>query len=340
MNTKDVHTLMKVLSLFDGIAVARQALEDARIPVAKYYSSEIDIDAIKIAQYNWFSRRFISLGDITRIDSSVYKDIGKIDLLIGGSPCQDLSKVGKQAGLGPGTRSSLVHEYARILNELKPTWFILENVEGMKQDWKDIISGLVGVQPIRINSCFFTPQLRKRLYWTNIPNVKDLILPSGNTPPLPNRSIRYILQSAATIDNKYYPDPNKKWFPIDSQMKWSREGTRQMNPSKESGGRQPFYFNRVYDVDGRCIALTQWSNRLWIWDSQLTANEIRRLTPVECERLQGLPDNYTQARGGRYARKYGSSTIKWKNAPDTLRYKVLGNSFTAPVIQHLLEHIP
>lgn len=160
---------MRVLSLFDGISGGRVALERAGIPVEKYYASEIDKYAIQVAQKNYPDT--IQIGDCTKIDYKKYA--GEIDLLIGGSPCQGFSFAGKQLNFAD-PRSRLFFEFVRALKELKPKYFLLENVK-MKKEFQDIISQQLGVEPIEINSALVSAQNRKRLYWTNIPN---LVLPT------------------------------------------------------------------------------------------------------------------------------------------------------------------
>lgn len=161
---------MNVLSLFDGISCGQIALERAGIKVDKYYASEIKPIAIKCTQENYPNT--IQLGDVTKIDLS---KIDEIDLLIGGSPCQDLSQANvinnpKREGLD-GKKSSLFYEYARILKQVRPKYFLLENVASMTKKDKEIITNVLGVEPIRINSNLVSYQNRDRLYWTNIPNV-------------------------------------------------------------------------------------------------------------------------------------------------------------------------
>lgn len=158
---------MKVLSLFDGISCGRLALARAGILVEKYYASEIDKYAIQIAQKNYPDT--IQIGDVCRVDFSKY--IGKIDLIIGGSPCQGFSFAGKQLNFND-PRSKLFFEFVRAVKTIKPKYFLLENVK-MKKEYQDIISDLLGVQPIEINSALVSAQNRKRLYWTNIPNASQ-----------------------------------------------------------------------------------------------------------------------------------------------------------------------
>ena len=163
---------MNVLSLFDGMSCGRLALERAGFPVTNYFASEIDKFAIQVAQANYPDT--VHLGDVTGVkahkngDLFVPLDRGyKIDLLIGGSPCQGFSWAGKRLNFDD-PRSALFFEYVRLLRELKPRWFLLENVN-MKQEHQDVITEHLGVKPVRINSNLVSAQNRDRLYWTNIP---------------------------------------------------------------------------------------------------------------------------------------------------------------------------
>lgn len=154
---------MRVLSLFDGISCGQVALERAGIPVEVYYASEIDKYAIQITQKNYPDT--IQLGDVTQIDFTQFE--GKIDLIMGGSPCQDLSIAGKRAGL-QGERSGLFYKFVEAIETIKPKYFLLENNVGMPQEAYEEISRLMGCYPIEINSALVSAQTRKRYYWTNI----------------------------------------------------------------------------------------------------------------------------------------------------------------------------
>lgn len=156
---------MRVLSLFDGMSCGRIALERANIKVNDYFSSEIKGHAIEVANINYPQDKSNRLGDITKIKAT---QLPKIDLLIGGSPCQDFSGANKDRKGLAGIKSGLFYEYVRLLKEVKPRYFLLENVR-MKKEHQDIISDLLGVEPIIINSQALAPHLRHRLYWTNIP---------------------------------------------------------------------------------------------------------------------------------------------------------------------------
>lgn len=154
---------MKVLSLFDGISTGRLALERAGILVEKYYSSEIDKYAMQVSAKNYPD--IVRLGDCTKIDFTQYA--GEVDLVIGGSPCQGFSFAGKQLNFDD-PRSKLFFEFVRAVREIKPKYFLLENVK-MKKEFQDVISEQLGVKPFEINSTLVSAQNRRRLYWTNIP---------------------------------------------------------------------------------------------------------------------------------------------------------------------------
>ena len=181
---------MNVLSLFDGMSCGQIALERAGIKVDNYYASEIDEKAIKITQHNYPNTK--QIGSVVNVKGV---DLPKIDLLFGGSPCQSFSNAGK--GEGFKGESGLFWEFLRVLKEVNPKYFMLENVK-MKKEWQDIISEALGVQPILINSSLVSAQNRERLYWTNIPNV--------NLPQ--NKGIK--LQDV--INNEYKFKPLTKWF--------------------------------------------------------------------------------------------------------------------------------
>lgn len=162
---------VNVLSLFDGISCGQIALERAGIEVDNYFASEIDKHAIKATQHNYPDT--IQIGSVLDVKGN---DLPTIDLLIGGSPCQGFSRGSNRIkGMNlnfEDPRSKLFFEYVRLLKEVKPKYFLLENV-GMKQEWQDIISEYLGVQPIKINASLVSAQRRIRLYWTNIPGIEQ-----------------------------------------------------------------------------------------------------------------------------------------------------------------------
>ena len=174
---------MKVLSLFDGMSCGQIALNRLGIEYDTYYASEIDKWAIQVAKANY--PNMIHIGDVTKIQASDFGD-EEIDLIMAGSPCQGFSFAGKQLNF-EDPRSKLFFEFVRLVKELKPKYFLLENVN-MKKEYKDIITEHMGVEPIDINSSLLSGQNRRRLYWTNIPNItmpedkgisiKDILLSS------------------------------------------------------------------------------------------------------------------------------------------------------------------
>lgn len=192
---------MRVLSLFDGISCGHVALERAGIPIEVYYASEIDKYAIQITQKNYPNT--IQLGDVTKIDFTQF--IGKVDLIMGGSPCQDLSIAGKRAGL-KGERSGLFYKFVEAIQTIKPKYFLLENNYNMPQDAYEEISRLMGCYPVLIDSALVSAQSRKRLYWTNVgPQQFNLFgFPTCDIPQPENKGIllKDVLESGIAPDDK------------------------------------------------------------------------------------------------------------------------------------------
>jgi DNA-cytosine methyltransferase len=252
---------MNVLSLFDGISCGQIALNRVGIKYDNYYASEIDKYAIKVTQHNY--PKTIQLGDINNIKGS---DLPKIDLLFGGSPCQSFSSAGN--GTGFDGKSGLFWEFVRILNEVQPKYFLLENVV-MKKEWKNIITKEMGVEPIKINSNLVSAQNRQRLYWTNIPNITQ--------PKNKNIFIEDILDDE--FDEKY----------------WLKERNTELLLKKVNIDNAPNVacidvYNKKVKLDRKCPTLTlPHHNSIRL----LQGGRIRKLTPNECERLQNVPVNYT-----------------------------------------------
>lgn len=299
---------MNVLSLFDGIAGAYQALKNIGLSIENYYASEIDKYAIQIAKTNHLD--IVQLGDINNID---VKNLPSIDLLIGGSPCQDLSIAkNKRKGL-VGLKSKLFYKYIDIKNILKPKYFLLENVASMSDESKNLMSKLVGVNPIMINSSLLTAQNRKRFYWTNIKVVQ----------PFDKKIyLQDILEDGFTEKIKSYC-LTASYYKCGSLKDYFLKHRRQLvfdKPVKIGFIKSDSQGQRIYDINGKSVCLSAnsggWGHNTGLYK---TGNYIRKLTPVECERLQGYPDNYT------------------KGISNTQRYKCLGNSFTVPVIAHILR---
>ena len=281
---------MKVLSLFDGISCGMVALERAGIPVERYVAYEIDENAIKVSKHNY--PQIEHCGDVTKADFTQYKGF---DLLIGGSPCQDLCSMGSHKGLA-GKKSSLFFEFARALKEVEPKYFLLENNASMTKENKAIITRIMGVEPIMINSVDFTPQVRKRLYWTNIPILKW-------TP-----------KDSSLIDIAQSTKEKREFLISDKVIKYS---------SEEYAGRkiQKTVSASIRNLNekSRCLSTRSYdigsnSGLCLFQDGQYYV-----ATPIECERLQSLPDNYT----------FGISNPQ--------RYKCIGNGWTVDVIAHILK---
>jgi len=324
---------MKVLSLFDGISCARVALERAGINVEEYYSSEVDKYAIQISQKNY--------PDIRRVGTVVgltnkphfpacpvlierHYNFGEIDLLIGGSPCQDLSIAkANRKGL-EGNKSNLFYEYLRILNELKPKYFILENVASMSKESRDKISHMLGVQPTVINASLVSAQNRKRLFWVGIYSQLDDKYYTVAIPQPEDRNIilKDIIESGEVdrdksycIDASYYKGANWKQY--------KEKGRRQLVIATLDEGtwaKRYEQIRRVYSTDGLAPTIPT-AQGGGVMPKIFTGESIRKLTPIECERLQGLPDNYTEG------------------VSNTQRYKCLGNAFNVDVVTHILKHL-
>lgn len=287
---------MKVLSLFDGISCGLVALKNLGIPVEEYNAFEIDANAIKVSAANHPEiKRF---GDVLTADFSQFKDI---DLLIGGSPCQDLSisKAGRE-GLN-GSKSSLFWKYVEALEVVKPRYFLFENVASMKKEDEAIITSALGVGPVMINADKFLPQNRERYYWTNIPIKSQLV----------GAEVKFRDLMEKSVPEKYY---YKKPFRIDENRNKNVIGEIELKTYEAN--------RRVFNPDGIIGCLTCVSGGYQekkVYDD--IEGKVRKLTPVEYERLQGLPDNYT------------------KGLCDSKRYTVCGNGWAIPVIEYLLESL-
>lgn len=319
---------MNVLSLFDGISCGQVALEHAGIKVDRYFACEIKPEAIKVTQHNY--PKTIQLGDVTKVDG---QGLPRIDILIGGSPCQGFSNAGKMLNFDD-PRSKLFFEYVRLLKELKPKYFLLENVR-MKQEWQDIISEHLGVKPIRINSKLVSAQLRDRYYWTNIPVeipedrgilLQD-ILENGITDRLKSRAIlesegrplrnqekmlrRYIQTGFTTIiyDNINTLLRVKEATNVGYTDIYQGQGVDLSYPtSKTRRGRA---------MRDKLHTITEAHNEYYLFEGET----IRYLTQTELERCQTLPDGYTSI----LARNKAAGCI--------------GDGWTVDVISHIFNGI-
>lgn len=246
---------INVLSLFDGMSCGQIALDKAGVKVNKYFASEIKPHGIKVTQENYPDT--IQLGDVTKIK---YSGNHKIDLVIGGSPCQDFSQANRVRDGLNGAKSGLFYEYVRLLNEVKAynpdVMFLLENVK-MKKEYQDIISDILGVEPIAINSKLVSAQMRNRLYWTNIPNV--------TVPEAVDVELKDILTDGYTTKKKAYCLLESESRPQSTNWKrfrrWRKKG----------------FVNIVFETE----------------DLNIFKNRI--LNQTELERLQNIPEGYTKS---------------------------------------------
>ena len=310
---------MNVLSLFDGISCAQLALQRSQLKVKTYFASEIDQYATHITQSHF--PRTIQLGDVRNIKA---ESLPKIDLLIGGSPCQGFSRAGKELNFSD-SRSKLFFEYVRILREVKPTYFILENVK-MRNEWISIISDQLEVEPILIDSNLVSAQNRKRLYWTNIPGI---------TQPVDRKiSLSLVI---SPVECPEYSIPKERWVGTNVE-KYISEGRTCIAITEQrtaEARRIRKEMRKKYGVDHTPHRAKELVARKDDKMNCLTATfnmkehtlidhfgKYRKLTPLEFERLQTIPPQYTAM------------------ASRNKRYRMIGNSFTVEVISHILNFIP
>ena len=326
---------MRVLSLFDGCGMCYQALKEAGIQVSRYYASEVDKFAMQIANKN--HPDIIQMGDITLLDEDELSELGEIDLICAGFPCTSLSIAARQkeSGLEKG-QSTLFYEALRVLSTVKPKYFLIENVASMKHSDRDKITEALGVEPIMINSALVTAQSRKRYYWTNIPNVtqpedkgillKD-VLDSGFTER--HKSLCVTATYARVCPNDYFLHANRQMIFTKPVFLGGIEGRDWAKDGKKLSRNYP-QGERVYSVEGKSVTLSANGGgkgaKTGLYEmKELIANElkpiVRRLSTLECERLQGLPEGYTEG------------------VSETQRYKMIGNGFTVQVISHILRGV-
>ena len=268
-----------VLSTFDGMSCGQIALERAGIKYNEYYASEIDKHAIQVTQKNYPNTK--QLGSVIEINAV---DLPKIELLMGGSPCQGFSTAGKELNF-EDERSKLFFEFVRLKNELNPKFWLLENVS-MKKEFRDIISKFLGCEPVMINSSIITGQNRPRYYWTNI---------IFSLPKEKNINVSDVLG----IENAQIGQPQP--YP----RNYKALGLKRVERVE-------------YRTDGKSNAIITNPQKNLL----KTDDGHRKLTPVECEKLQTVPLNYTDC------------------VTDGHRYKMLGNGWTVDVIAHILSFIP
>ena len=251
---------MNVLSCFDGMSCGQLALSRAGIEVDRYYASEVDKYAINVTQANYPDT--VQLGDITKVWEGYCPGI---DLLIGGSPCQGFSFAGKQLNFDD-PRSKLFWEFVRLKNELKPKYFLLENVR-MKQEYQDVISEALGVEPININSNLVSAQNRNRYYWTNIP-VDGMPKDKGIT----------------WGDIREYDAPISHYY--------SKGGLSWMERHSKRTGKKL----RIWSDDDKCQMLEASMYKNYSGQRFFAIDDtegLRYISLLECERAQTVPDNYS-----------------------------------------------
>lgn len=284
----------------------------------KYYASEIDPYVIKVTQKN--HPETIQIGNIKKVNSST---LPRIDLFMGGSPCQGFSKAGNQLNFSHD-KSKLFFEFIRLLRELNPRYFLLENVR-MKKEWRDMITEIVGVEPVMINSRLLSGQNRERYYWTNIlgiiqPEDKNIMLSEIIESGFVDRDKSYCL------DANYFKGTNVKSYLCKSrrQIVWTiPEATKKGYVEVSNGSCIDLTFIKSKTRRGRLML--EKSNCLTATSSKyclVTKDWFRLFTPIECERLQTLPDNYTEG------------------ISNSQRYKALGNGWTVDVVKHIFNYLP
>jgi DNA (cytosine-5)-methyltransferase 3A len=286
---------MKVLSLFDGISCGMVALEQAKIPVERYVAYEIEPNAIKISHKNY--PKIEHCGDVTKADFTQYHGF---DLLMGGSPCQSLSITRGEIRNHLEGKSKLFFEFIRAMEEVKPKYFLFENVASMNAESKQIISELLGCEPVFINSNCFVAQDRPRLYWTNIPVEVEGLIESS-------LCLQDILES--DVDEKYFYS-----YPL-----------LNVDMTKQVCATMDFKINemhkRIFNPKFKTHTLTCVSGGHH-QKKVLVNGRARKLIPLEYERLQGLPDGYTEG------------------VSDTHRYSTIGNGWTVDVIEYIFSFLP
>lgn len=293
--------IKNALSCFDGISCGRVALDNAKIEYDTYYASEIDKQAIKVAQKNHPTT--VQLGNI---EDWKKWDLKNIDLIMGGSPCQGFSSAGKGLNFND-PRSKLFFTFIDIIKHYKPKYFLLENV-GMKPAWIKVISKYMGVTPIEINSNLLSAQNRRRLYWCNW----DVATPQDKQIKLSS-----ILET------------NKNWSPANISGRRLNSAGKREDYNKSIPYTQCIQVKKKTDKMG-CLTTVEKDAIISnlphgrytdAYNKYTKGKDWRNLTPIECERLQTLPDNYTQG------------------ISDSRRKSVIGNGWTVDVITHIFEEL-
>lgn len=263
---------MRYVSLFSGIGGFEIGIHSVFQDAECVGFSEIEKDAIKVYLHHFPNHK--NLGDVTKIDGTKLKDV---DLLVGGSPCQDFSRAGKMKGI-TGKNGKLLLEYLRIYDEIKPKYFILENVK-LDKDTYTLLKNKFGIEPYKMNSRYFLPQNRIRYIWTNIPNI---VLPTT----FPEQKAGDLF-----VQNKEF-----KYIDLNRDLKM----TKVLKEMIAGTLKKKHFFAIIYENDKYFKTLTTKTMCQYIYVNNDT---VRYLHPNECERIQGFPDDYTDV-GMSYTKRF------------------------------------
>ena len=339
---------MKIIDLFSGIGGFALGFQQAGYLFTEHYFSEINKKAIANYKHNFPNAKY--LGNIKTIQPA---DLAGADIITFGSPCQDFSLAGRREGL-KGNKSSLIAQAIALIAQLRPSVFVWENVKGAFSsnagaDFWAIIQALANIGGYRLewqllNTSWVLPQNRERIYLVGHLGGKSIpgVFPIGENDKLLDRKARekgwrgrnFKTSLARTITARYSKMGSYDTYIVPKVAATLTGGGHsgglhsdmtviQINPSTESNGRQPYQQNRVFDVRGISPALTR-------HNSNYAISRMRRLTEIECERLQGFPDNHT---------KYGNYDGIIKPIAKTQRYKLIGNAVTVDIVELIAKRL-